>query len=107
MHPRRLPQLYTGHRQKSLDMLRQTLGENAPKVGWLVRDLVPVYIASHEYGDAEWMLLPRYQWSTRQSETRFSQEVAGMLADLYRAWNKPDQAARWSAAASKPTGGGN
>jgi len=111
----RLGELYLGRKawpqaeqilRQSLDMLRLTLGEDAPEVGWVVRDLVAVFIARAEFPDAESMLLPRYQWSTRQNEARFSQEVSQMLVDLYRAWDKPDKAAQWSAAASKPTAGG-
>ena len=93
--------------RQSLDMLRLTLGEDAPEVGWVVRDLVPVFIARAELlVTPSRCSLPRYQWSTRQNEARFSQEVSQMLVDLYRAWDKPDKAAQWSAAASKPTAGG-
>jgi tetratricopeptide (TPR) repeat protein/tRNA A-37 threonylcarbamoyl transferase component Bud32 len=107
----RLGELYLGRKawpqaqqtlQQSLAMLRQTLGEDAPEVGWVVRDLVPVFIAQKEFADAETMLLARYQWSTRQPEPRFRQEVAQMLVNLYQAWGKPDKAAQWSAALSKP-----
>jgi serine/threonine protein kinase len=108
----RLGELYAGRKawpqaeqtlRDSLGMLRQTLGEDAPEVGWVVRDLVPVFIARQKFVDAESMLLDRYQWSTRQSESRFSQEVAQMLVDLYRAWDKPDKLARWTAVLPGPS----
>jgi serine/threonine protein kinase/tetratricopeptide (TPR) repeat protein len=91
-----------GTLQQALTMLRTTLGEDAPEVGWVVRDLVPVFIAQKEFADAESMLLPRYQWSLRQKESRFAQEVVGMLVDTYRAWEKPDQVERWSKLLDKP-----
>jgi hypothetical protein len=108
----RLGELYAGRKawpqaqgtlQQSLAMLRGTLGEDAPEVGWVVRDLVPVFIAQQEYSDAEAMLLPRYQWSTHQTEARFSQEVIQMLVDTYRAWGKSGQVSQWSALLTRPT----
>ena len=108
----RLGELYVGRKawpeaeqtlRLSLDVLRETLGEDAPEVGWVIRDLVPVFVAQAKFAEAESMLLPRYQWSTRQTETRFSQEVIQMLVDVYRAWNKPEKLAQWSSAVTTTT----
>jgi len=92
-----------GTLQQALSMLRTTLGEDAPEVGWVIRDLVPVFLAQNEFADAESMLLPRYHWSLRQKESRFTQEVVRMLLDTYRAWGKPDEVERWSKLLDHPT----
>jgi serine/threonine protein kinase/tetratricopeptide (TPR) repeat protein len=105
-------QLYAGRKDltrarwyfsQSLEMYRKLLGEDAPEVGWVFRELIPVLEAREEYPNAEQMLLKRYRWSLDRPETRFSLEVAAMLADLYTRSNQPDNAAKWRSAAGNPT----